>query len=749
MTGLADAAHRLFAALKKRGRVVLTWLMCVTSISAVLYIYTQEPVNAYTLFSAIASAALIKLLGFLRAKKWGGIVYTAMLITVGIVSPMFVGRDWYDMAAFVRWFFSGAQAESTRASFMLALTPIMTFFLTSAFYYFTLIIYRAPMLALVSLIPFALAVKAVVSLPFAYAAVMASLNLFKFIAESRKGLFKDLSVSCGNPAAVYTDFAAAAALLALLLPKPSEAPFYEKFEEAVNMFSFGGSGETVYKGEYKTESGGIDELIRGESRLIYIINTPDPVYMKSQVFDLYDPASGNWLSMGDSVTGSKDWQKTAGMLSFEKLGDALKAARASRGEQFEQYAFAENMPELTEKESYSIVYSQDFAAQYVLSPLRATEVSLSSVYGIKWCARSKAGEIFTNLNRELLPHNASYTVRYYSEDAFDKMTESGFCDTSMEEYGDFITDLWIWSDADSEEYAAAAKFKREFENAEQYRMATETEVSPEIQALADSITEGLEYDYQKAEAIERYFHGNGFLYNLNFEPPEGSDTPEYFLFESKTGICSDFASAYTLLARAAGLTVRYVEGFVPQPSEESQDVYFINTDNAHAYPEVFIPGAGWMIYEPTPANLLGGNELNNGNTEIDYAAIFLTAAVFVFGVGLFVLMVMIAPKFMERVFRIRVKRIGGKKAVIMLYNRHIKNAEDRFGESFRACTPEQTAEVTEKKTGLSLKPLSEPFTEACYGERNIDNNTFEKAYECYKAQAKAMRKKNKKRRDNI
>lgn len=747
MTGLADAAHRIFAALKKRGRVVLTWLMCVTSVSAVLYIYTQEPVNAYTLFSAIASAVLIKLLGFLRAKRWGGVAYTAMLITVGIVSPMFVGSDWYDMAAFVRWFFSGAQAESTRASFMLALTPIMTFFLTSAFYYFTLIIYRAPMLALVSLIPFALAVKAVVSLPFAYAAVMASLNLFKFIAESRKGLFKDLSVSCGNPAAVYTDFAAAAALLALLLPKPSEAPFYEKFEEAVNMFSFGGSGETVYKGEYKTESGGIDELIKGESRLIYIINTPDPVYMKSQVFDLYNPASGNWLSMGDSVTGSKNWQETAGLLSFEKLGELIE--KASDEINYDWYPFAADMPKLTERESYSVVYSQDFAAQYVLSPLRATEVSLSSVYGIEWCARSKAGEIFTNLNRELLPHNASYTVRYYSEDAFDKITESGFCDTSFDEYQNFITALCLSFDYDSDEYAAANMFYKEIKNAREYSETTAADVSPEIQALADNITEGLEYDYQKAEAIERYFHGNGFLYNLNFEPPEGSDTPEYFLFESKTGICSDFASAYTLLARAAGLTVRYAEGFVPQPSEESPDVYFINTDNAHAYPEVFIPGAGWMIYEPTPANLLGGNELNNDNTEIDYAAVFLTAAVFVFGVGLFVLMVMIAPKFMERVFRIRVKRIGGKKAVIMLYNRHIKNAEDRFGESLRAFTPEQTAEVTEKKTGLSLKPLSEPFTEACYGERHIDNNTFEKAYECYKAQAKAMRKKNKKRRDNI
>ncbi len=110
------------------------------------------------------------------------------------------------------------------------------------------------------------------------------------------------------------------------------------------------------------------------------------------------------------------------------------------------------------------------------------------------------------------------------------------------------------------------------------------------------------------------------------------DTPEYFLFESKTGICSDFADAYVLLARAAGLTARYAEGFVPQPSPENAGTYFIYSDNAHAYPEVYIPVAGWTRFEPTPAGYIGsGGGGASEEEDTDPTAVILTAAVFIAG----------------------------------------------------------------------------------------------------------------------
>ena len=85
----------------------------------------------------------------------------------------------------------------------------------------------------------------------------------------------------------------------------------------------------------------------------------------------------------------------------------------------------------------------------------------------------------------------------------------------------------------------------------------------------------------------------------------------------------------------------------------------------------------------------------------------------------------------------------------MLYNRHLKNAEALFGESFRAYTPEQMGRFADETAGESLDPLTEPFTAVCYGGGEVGRDTFDKAFECYKTQALAMKKarKNRKRQN--
>ncbi|MDE7279848.1 MAG: hypothetical protein K2N26_09015, partial [Oscillospiraceae bacterium] len=288
---IGGATEKIFRLLKKYGEVFLLWLLCAASISAALYIYTGNGIDIYTIAGSALAAGLIKFFGLIRSKKFGGFIYFGTMVIVFTITPqLFIGSSWEERFAFIRWFFSGAQAEETRVVFMLTLTPLMVFFLASAFYYFTRIIYRSSMLALVSLIPFALAVKASASLPGAYAALIASVNLIFFIIDGQKNLLKDsvAGSTAGSAATVYTDFALAAVLLALIAPKPSVTPYYDKFEAMVSIFSFGGTGETEYRGEYKKSSGRIDELLRGESVLLYIVSSPEAAYMKTQVFNIYD-----------------------------------------------------------------------------------------------------------------------------------------------------------------------------------------------------------------------------------------------------------------------------------------------------------------------------------------------------------------------------------------------------------------------------------------------------------------------------
>lgn len=726
----------------KLSGIVMPYLLCAVMLSAALNIYTEEFFDIYTAAAAVLAAALFALFEFFRKKKFGGLLYFGALILVSFVPRAALRRNlFFD---FIQWFFSGGEAVSQRNEFMVVFVVMFGFFFASAVFYFTRVVYRSAAVVLVSLIPFALAVKSVVTLDWKYPAVIAALNLFMFIYYSRQRSLETAKAAGGSSFMVYADFAVAAALLAVIIPKPSETPFYEQFEKAINSFQFGGSGVTVLNGDYTDYSGNADDLLRGDSRLLYFVRTNDPVYYKTQVFDKYDPEIRAWRSSGD-VEGDKNWKSKAELLSFEKLGEAVKAAAEEAPEIYEKYPSAKLYESVSEREEFSIVYIRDFSAIYVLAPLRVKDAVTMNL-GAEYVCRSDSGEMFTNLYR--IPQGRDYTVRYYSEDIFDRLIEAGACDISFDDYGELLWDAYLAADIDSEHNDVTHEFLREHQMAAKYREDNMTEVSEEIQALADSLTEELEYDYQKAEAIEAFFHSGEFEYSLAYEAPEELDTPEYFIFESREGTCSDFATAYTLLARAAGLTVRYVEGFSTTQGQDPQPgMYYIYSENAHAYPEVYVPGIGWRVYEPTvSSDLIGGGE--GGGGEDDYIAFLLTAAIAVVVFAIFILLVIFSPKIAEGLFRAGLLFCGSEKAVRRLYIRHAERLGARLDTDTLPMTLEEVSAATERETGIALEPIEKPLGEYCYGGKNISREEREAAYECYKAQYKELSKrknKNKKK----
>lgn len=118
--------------------------------------------------------------------------------------------------------------------------------------------------------------------------------------------------------------------------------------------------------------------------------------------------------------------------------------------------------------------------------------------------------------------------------------------------------------------------------------------------LADQITEGAQTDYDRLKAIEAYL--NGYTYTKTpQEVPEGWDFTDYFLFESKSGYCTYFATAMAVLARCEGIPTRYVEGFVTgETRSQKNTVIELTGQNAHAWVEAYIDHIGWIPFEPTP-----------------------------------------------------------------------------------------------------------------------------------------------------
>ena len=101
-------------------------------------------------------------------------------------------------------------------------------------------------------------------------------------------------------------------------------------------------------------------------------------------------------------------------------------------------------------------------------------------------------------------------------------------------------------------------------------------------------------------------------YDLNTGkmPKDAEDFALWFLNEADTGYCTHYATAATVLLRAAGIPAQYVTGYLVELKDGR--AVTVTEENAHAWVEVFINGVGWVMLEPTPA---GGVSQTIGREE--------------------------------------------------------------------------------------------------------------------------------------
>ena len=133
--------------------------------------------------------------------------------------------------------------------------------------------------------------------------------------------------------------------------------------------------------------------------------------------------------------------------------------------------------------------------------------------------------------------------------------------------------------------------------------------------LAESITASHESVYDKVKAIERYYGRNGFVYDQkNVKVPgEDEDYVDQFLFDTKRGYCDNYSTSMVVMLRTLDIPARWVKGFAPGEAarnENGERIYQVTNEEAHSWVEAYMPGIGWLPFEPT----IGFN----GSTSIDY-----------------------------------------------------------------------------------------------------------------------------------
>ena len=91
---------------------------------------------------------------------------------------------------------------------------------------------------------------------------------------------------------------------------------------------------------------------------------------------------------------------------------------------------------------------------------------------------------------------------------------------------------------------------------------------------------------------------------------EGTQTPLMTL-SLETGSCRDFALLMMEAARRLGVATRFVSGYLYDPALDATGPggkAVTGAGATHAWLQAYLPGAGWVPFDPTN-NLLGGNQL--------------------------------------------------------------------------------------------------------------------------------------------
>lgn len=123
--------------------------------------------------------------------------------------------------------------------------------------------------------------------------------------------------------------------------------------------------------------------------------------------------------------------------------------------------------------------------------------------------------------------------------------------------------------------------------------------SPEIQTLAQDITEPYDNAYDKTIAITNYLRRTIEYAPAITIPEDENDPLAYFLFDLQRGFCNYSASVEVLMLRSIGIPARLAVGYAQGEPNIQNSIYTVRERDLHAWPEVYFPEYGWVEFEPT------------------------------------------------------------------------------------------------------------------------------------------------------
>ncbi|MCP3957620.1 MAG: transglutaminase domain-containing protein [bacterium] len=144
---------------------------------------------------------------------------------------------------------------------------------------------------------------------------------------------------------------------------------------------------------------------------------------------------------------------------------------------------------------------------------------------------------------------------------------------------------------------------------EQWRHYTEAPSDSRYDELAEKLMSRLRAEYRddplaQALAVKAHLDENG-IYSRRSKHAGAGDPAASFLFGDLTGYCVHFAHAAAYLYRSLDIPARVAAGYaVEEGARAGGSSIMIRSGDAHAWPEIYLDGVGWVVVDLAPQQTL-------------------------------------------------------------------------------------------------------------------------------------------------
>lgn len=719
---------------------IVPLMLCISIVASCMYVYSRKYLALFVLITILIQTSVFSFYSYISRKslilRFISIIGSFFAIGAMVAIAVKTGNNKSSIDYFI-WFLQPQALVDFSMPYIAATFIIINFFIASTVYYFSAVRYRISMTFLITLIPFAVYRKEGDQVPVFFALLLLVMYMALMIHCRQINLKprQKMIIDRGYKRSMIV-FLAVSSLLALAVPKPQikvDNTWVDTVFESDKITEYmlkrlGIASETASSSIAYTGSSNI--------KLFEFYAEEEPINLKSQTYSLYDFEANQWKAMKSEVTGTDITESYAGTLDPSQFYMAVSRAASLDSTFAEKYDISNIAPALSgmyDRNLYLI--SSRVPSKIFYVPVLAHTVKY--MYGTN---------ILTNENVLRSPQGmlsslrgipqTGYQISYYSDSsAYEKNMRRVMNSLDNSKFGEFLEDLQSVLDENEQtdfQYILDA-YTDDFAEAMDYYELTETYMPDSIYEITKKAIGKKTSDIEKAEAIEAYFNLHDFVYSLSYKKPEGYNM-EYFLTEGKTGICSDYATAMVIMARAAGIPARYAEGIhLHDPNENG--VISVSDSDLHAFPELYISGYGWKSFEPTQ---LGAAETGSSFDLRMSLLLALTAVLII----IFILFYdrFIFPYVSEKIFGIRLKNAGNEKALEMIFIRLRK----QLGLE-KSVTTSEMARYISDVYNTDIQSTAENFDRVIYGGQTADDNAKSEASAIY-AQIKELVAGEKKKR---